>query len=645
MAPVRSTGLHSARNLTAFRGPIAIAVALALVLVLIPRSLNAFEVGVLVVVLWNIALALGFRLLLITGLANLAHVSFFAIGAYVSALLLVKEGWPFVLSMPAGGLAAAGVAGIIGYPILRTRGVFFFLVTFALFVVVNEIFRVWRGVTGGVFGVTGIPSIPGAADFLGSYYFFLILTSVVVVIMALLERSRFGRELHAIGTSERLSESIGIDTVGQRFRALVIGALIAGLAGAAYASNIQFVGPNSFSFLLAINVLLYTVLGGPRYWWGPIIGTVFAIIVPEFLRFSPSLTAILTSFVVLFVIMVAPQGIAGVLVDHKGTIGRLTQAGRLRRGAGRWVAQRSTHAAASLPMGSPGPEAGAPGESGGEAASSDAALRTPIAEAVPAPPGKAEPPEASEPIFVVDSVTMRFGGIAALDNVSLSVAAGEVVGVIGPNGAGKSTLFNVVTGFLVPTSGRCLFAGQDITAKTPHVISRLGITRTFQIAEVFPQLSPADNLRLPVQRRSGNGQRQGALLGAGGSETDQITTLLALANLTKYADVPAGVLPPGQQKMLGVAMALATNPLLLCLDEPTAGLHEAEAAEIEQLVRAVNSAGVTVLLVEHRVPFVKRLCGRIIVLDLGRKIADGAARDVVVDRAVVEAYLGGSSQE
>ena len=243
-------------------------------------------------------------------------------------------------------------------------------------------------------------------------------------------------------------------------------------------------------------------------------------------------------------------------------------------------------------------------------------------------------------------MTRRFGGLAAVDEVSFEIAPGMVSAIIGPNGAGKTTLFNLISGFLPPTAGRIVFEGQDITALAPHRIAARGIVRTFQLVQLFPDLTALQNVEAGCHLR-GKGGLWAALARtpAARRELDAAASaareLLAFVGLQGRENVPAGALTYGQQRLLEVARAMAANPKLLLLDEPAAGLNAVETEHLAEVIRSLITRGITVLLIEHDMSLVMRIASHIVVLDFGRKIASGSAEQVKADPAVLEAYLGG----
>ena len=582
---------------------------------------NVVNTGVYAMI-YGIA-AIGLSLLMgLAGQVSLGHAAFFAVGAYTQAILVTKTQVPGILAAVLAVAASMLVALLVGLPLLRLRGHFLALATLGLGIIVAVIARE-LDVTGGTSGIFGIPK----PSFLGRVYdspqeYFWLLAPFVVIGLWLAHRlvhSRTGRALGAVNDSEVAAECLGVDTYALRLRVFVLAAGYAGLAGVFYAHWLAVVSPEAAGFELSVTLLLMVVLGGLGTVWGAVIGAVAVEALDEGMRsFIPRLIpgasgeVQLLGFGIVLVLLVVllPGGLAQLWA-------RLTH----RRGTAEAspVVPRAEHDANDAAMGYGGHEA----------------LSRLLAQA--------DVMELGSPLLSIRGLTMRYGGVTALGDIDLDVRAGEILALIGPNGAGKTTAFNIITGVLEPTAGTVTLRARQVQGRRPHVIAKLGATRTFQNLQIFGSTTVLGNVKVARHLRSRSGIFRGMLGLAGREERDiedWARTAVAALGLTEHADRPVSDLAFGQQRKVEVARALALAPALLLLDEPMAGLSGTERDSLAWLLRRVRSAGISVLLVEHDVDAVMALADRVAVLDDGRLIALGEPDDVRADPAVIAAYFG-----
>jgi branched-chain amino acid transport system ATP-binding protein len=248
-------------------------------------------------------------------------------------------------------------------------------------------------------------------------------------------------------------------------------------------------------------------------------------------------------------------------------------------------------------------------------------------------------------LLELKGLTKHFGGLAAVDNLDLVVGSGEIVGLIGPNGAGKTTAFNLIAGFLPPTSGSVLFKREDITNLKPNKIAGMGVTRTFQLTTLFGDMTVADNLYIAVHLQA-HPSFFGSIFHTPSTKSkeqklrERTMALMDSMGLSELQDEVAMNLPHGHQRLLGIAMAIATNPEVVLLDEPVSGMNQEETTNTMRLINDIREEGITVLLVEHNMRTVMELCDRIAVLNYGNKIAEGTPKEISEDEEVIKAYLG-----
>ncbi|MBS1886456.1 MAG: branched-chain amino acid ABC transporter ATP-binding protein/permease [Actinobacteria bacterium] len=581
---------------------VAIPLALVAVLALLPGMVGAYETHLLILTLLAIGLAVSYRPLLLAHQVSLAHGALYAIGAYGFAILGVDHGVSFWLAIAAGGVFAVAASIVIGIPSLRTSDAYFLLITFAFSVVVISLIQNTESLTGGFAGIAGIPYPPGVKTEDDFFYLSLVVVAVTVAVFILLDRSRWGLELRGIGSSSDLAESIGIGRTGALLLAFAIGALFAGILGGIYASFIGFIAPQSFSLWLSVSILTSVIVGGVRYVWGGVIGAAFITLVPLLFNFGGSWEAIFGAVSVIVVLFAMRHGIVTELVAY------------CRRRFG-------SAPTASVPVG------GALGNLDG----GPIPTRLPIG---------------ANHVLEVRGIAKSFGGVHAVRGVSFQLCAGETLGLIGPNGSGKTTTFDLISGFRRPDGGEVKVNGAAL-AHSPHRVVRGGLARTFQATSVFTGMTVFENVLLAAGAHTRRNPLRRLLLPVRRSRRERRIAegILDELGLAASAGALAEDLPYGHKKVLGIAIALATDPDVICLDEPATGMTEAEIAHLIAVLEHLRSTRqIAIIVIEHRLAVIRTLCDRVVALRAGEVISEGDAETVLDSPEVAEAFLGGSAE-
>ena len=565
-----------------------------------------------------ILLASAHNILMKVGLLSLGPVAFYGLGAYVSAILTTRYDVPFPVAFLAAGLAATAAGWVIGRLTLRLRAAYFVLVTLGF----AECFRLvalnWIDVTNGPMGITAVP--PPARWFVGYVpYFYFILLLVVLTLFGLyrMEHSTIGRAMQAIRQNELLAGSVGISGFRYMMLAALLASFIMGLAGSFYAHFFQFLGPEILAFDLTIAIVVMVVAGGRATLMGPVLGAIVFTALPEVLRVVQVWRMAIFGLLLMLMMLFMPDGFWPALQ-------------LLARRCFERVTGRRTPAVVPSSLGSP---------SGSFAADSS---RPPV-------PARVEhgvaPTDRSQTVLTVERLCVHFGGVQAVHMVDFDVKAGEILSIIGPNGAGKTTILNAITRVGPITAGEISHQDALLNSLRSYEVARHGIGRTFQHTSLFPDVSTRQNLvlahnGLEPESLHLNLLRTDASVQAAQDAEVAADRILERTRLVPYGASLARSLPYGHQRVLELGIALAARPSLLLLDEPAAGLNPAEVNDLMALIQQIRHEGVTVVLVEHDMKLVMSVSDRIVVLDHGRKIAEGRPEEIRTNQRVVEAYLG-----
>jgi ABC-type branched-subunit amino acid transport system ATPase component/ABC-type branched-subunit amino acid transport system permease subunit len=546
-----------------------------------------FQEAFLAAVCLNILFALSFYITYMTGQLSFGHAAFASVGAYVAGVLTTKIGinvWVAVSAACGAGLVAGF---LVALPALRTRHVYLAILTFGVMQILSYALGQWEYV-GGLSGITGLDGVYASH--------LAVAAAALITATWWLERSRLGLAMAAVKQDEVAAPLLGIDATRLRLLSFCLGSAAAAVAGALYGHYNFFVDPYTFGLAIAINMVFCTIVGGTQVWLGPVVGAIILTFIPEILReYAPGLDIwrlAVFGAILLLTLSFRPEGLV----------------------------QRRTVAAMQRLF-----------------------ARAPLPTTVST--GLAAVRRAGARLRLLD-VCKNFGGVTAVANVSLDIPAGSIFGLIGPNGAGKTTVFNLITGAYKPDTGDILLEDESIARRRAHVISRRGISRTFQNIRLFRQMTVYENLLTAQASAAPTGMLN--ITAASRSEEARLRRaadqLLEVLGISAVRDRIAIELPYATQRRVEIARALAQNPRLLLLDEPTAGMDAKESAEIREIIALVRrELGCTVLLIEHDMSVIMNVCERVAVLNFGRLIAVGTPAEVQANTDVHEAYLGKDS--
>jgi branched-chain amino acid transport system permease protein len=536
---------------------------------------------------------------LVVGFAGqiaIGWVALLTVGAYATSVLAAGTVTPalspyLALAIAAGLGAVVGV--VIGLPALRLRTFYFAMTTLGFATIITQIALAWQSVTGGGIGVAG-PIFPGIfSSQWGLYYLCLILAGICTWMTINLAGSRYGRALVAIRDAEVAADATGISKPALLIMVFLFSGAVASVAGGLFASLQTYITPDAFTFDLSVLFFIAILIGGRGSILGPLLGTILLTVLPEFAAPLVAWATFLYAALLLAIVLVMPGGIAA-LLDYKN---------RRPLASNREIAPRP----ALLPH--------------------VIGQHTETAK------------------LSLEGIVVRFGGVLAIDHLSLDILPGQVHGLIGPNGSGKTTTLNVISGYYAPQEGSLRVSGQFLPLKAPHLRASRRIARTFQTPHVVGAASVLENVMIGGTI-DGRGTFVESLLALPRHWRDEANlrrsamAALATVGLEQLVGVRADRLQHSELRFMEIARALMLRPTFLLLDEPAAGLSAEEIKRLGSLIVAVSRQGTGVLLVEHHADLIFDVCDHVTVLNLGKVLAAGSPDEIRAHREVVSAYLG-----
>ncbi len=582
---------------------------------------------------WSISMAnaaiaalVSLSIVIVTGYAgqvSLATYALMGVGALLGAHAVGSWGLGYGMTIVVGTLGGAVAGLLLGLPAIRVRGIDLTVATLVFSIVIaNTVFisSVFIGNNGFDGIVVPNPTLFGADMDPGLHpQRFTILVMIILVVVAIgtvnLRRSVAGRRFLAVRANERGAAALGISVGGTKVAAFALGGAVAGLAGSLTVFRSRTVTFTNFDVFKSIYALAFTIVSGVGYVAGGIYSGVISNGGPVSFLFRnlsskiDQLLAIASGLLVVQIMLQNPNGIIALMSEQKA-----------------WLVER-----VRLLRAIASPRLRARRREGDELAQ-----HAPVEELAA---------RHGDVVLRVDGLSLRYGPVTAVDNVTLQVAAGEVVGVIGPNGAGKTSLIDTITGFARKTGGAIELGGSEISRWSIRRRSRAGLGRTFQNLELFSDLTVRENLLAAHDSRSIAAYITGWVRPGSDRLTGAAAQAVRVLGLELWLDTEINTLPQGTRQLVAVARALAAKPRVMCLDEPAAGLDQTERDAMSRAIRTVvKQLGIGVLLIEHNVDVVAGLCDRVFVLDFGAVVADGLPADVLASDVVRAAYLGTSAE-
>jgi len=555
----------------------------------------------------------------VTGLGGFVSLGQFGVGAVgaVGAYYVELHTHVTLLAVLAAGLIAAAVSGVIGIPALRIRGLMLAVATLAF----AEAASGWLLSQNWMLGQGVTPLLPSIGSFSLSdakryYYFALVFLVLCWWLCRNVWRGGVGRRLIAVRDNEYAARSFTVHSVAMKLQAFCLSGFVAGIGGAVFALSLSQITTVQFPLQQSINVIAMTALGGVGVIAGPLLGALYIIAFPAFVPLDNAGLAA-TSLGWLILILYSPGGIAQMFRP-------------IRDALADWLARRRGLDPVAL------------------RADERKADVTTLTEGSSVTPVRlvtaSRPPPTHETILQASGLQKNYSGVRAVSDVTLSVVAGETLGLIGPNGAGKTTLFELLSGFIRPDAGSVTFAGDDITRLSPEERAKRGLIRSFQDVTMFPTMTVTDALQLAQERVN---PTRFALSVLGWSRPDarkreRAREIVHLMGLDAYRSVQIGELSTGTRHIAELACLIALEPSLLLLDEPSSGIAQRETEMLGDVLERVKAhLGCTLVVIEHDMPLISRLADRMVAMDVGAVIAEGTPSQVLADPRVIESYLGG----
>lgn len=577
--------------------------------VVVPPFLSPFPLSVLMLVVIFAILAMSLDLLMgYTGMESLGQAAFFGMAAYTIAILTVRYGVGWEIAIPAALLASTALAAIAAALAVRMTGLFFLVMTLVFSQVMWGLSHRWGSMTGGYLGLHGIPRPTEALESpLTFYYVGLGILIISGLLMYRLVRSPFGLTLRGVKDSELRMRTSGFNVWLHKYIVFVIAGAFAGVAGVLYTYSTQFISPTVLGVETSFEAMLMVIIGGAGTLSGPLIGAAVVTGLRNYLSVYFENWVIILGVLYIIAVFFAPQGILGLLPR-------------------RWRAASGV-----------GQEPSAVDEVRIEVKPQ----RTP---AEPTRPGMDQMTVVGNGGSAVETLRLEgvgkaFGQVRAVHDVTLTAYSGTRKVILGPNGAGKTTLFNLVTGIYKPSAGHIYLFGENVSASAPHARARMGLGRTFQITNLFPSLTVMNNVRLGVLGVRRKKFAMHVPVTSLDDVNERCRDLLEMAGLWDVRDTQVANLSYGHQRQLELIMTLASDPQVLLLDEPAAGLSQAESRSMVELIKALDSR-LTVLIIEHDMDVAFEIANEVTVMHQGEILAEGSVEEIRANEMVREVYFG-----